>query len=495
MLPIKQFYLSAKSKLSEDFPALTDKQQTKIIDRYISAVTDEVNSSLRKFASDNGCYTVNLKKIQVASRSTINKKQQYVHSWFENNCPLFAVVYKGNGIHKKLTEIKMYYDIKIKIDLLYIDAVNDKIDDIREAIKFLYTKEHFSVFEEGDETKFDLVPINMKTLKKYIEASEKTKHNYNVNVIDNRIREAKRIYIIAKCFEGNLIQIIKESEFGRKYYVGPNLQSIHKDIRHAALGDCIEYDIENSVYAWRYTEAKRIAQEYSIDIKLPHTLDYLDRKAYWRETLAEHTFQNTALSPEKKISIIKQVFTAISFGARGTQKSVFWIDGNNAKTYAVNELIKNQNDRQNFFTHPFVKEFLIEQKQISDIIYTYYTELNDFSNCEFLKVKGNLSRNKIMSYLYQQQERHLLDTVTSHFEKDNLLLTVHDAFYIKKPDTQAIHNAKFDLKQYNQELNLEKSVPNSKWGAIDMTDEMAHKHMIAQQEALAMGYENRYNKV
>ncbi len=64
------------------------------------------------------------------------------------------------------------------------------------------------------------------------------------NKINTKISKAIRIYRTAELCNGQLIQIINKSNFGRVYYKGVNLQSVDKEIRVIALGDCIEYGID-----------------------------------------------------------------------------------------------------------------------------------------------------------------------------------------------------------------------------------------------------------
>ena len=500
MKPITTFKDHAHRLLTRDYPKLTDKQRTKVIDRYIKAVTTEINQKLCRFMLDDGRYIVSTKKINLDSRSTVNGKQIYMHNWFMNNCPLIQIVNLGSNLKSKYTEVKMNYNLEIMIDAIYADLLNkpNLTDDERiEVAKQLYTPEFYDIIKQANE-EVDYTPVDLDSLQAYIDyiAVEMTKTSKysadGIETLDRRIKEAKRMHSIARAFNGNLPQIINESDFGRKYYKGPNLQSVSKEVRHAALGKCIEYDIENSVYAWRYTETMRIGNEAGTDIHLPNTLNYLERKKEIREEIAQHTFAGSKHTLESAVKIIKQAFTAISFGARGSTSAAVWYSNGEKHTQAISAIIYSQVHRKLFLEHPFVSAFIKEQKVISDIIFECYSKQPEIKQVSCIQTEaGKLSKTKTLAYLYQQQERILLDAAVQQLKADNVLLTVHDAFYIKYADAEGIKSAKYELKEYNKELDLERIAHAANRSTVQTQadiDIAAHHNRIQQQENKARNY-------
>jgi len=462
MKDINEYKLRATNALYKSYPQLTNKEASKIVDRYVNAVLFEINDRLRSFTYSGNTFFVSTQKINQKSRCTINGCQLYMHGWFMQNCPLFAVISVGSNLTKKLSEIRMMYKAELALELIYNDIVSGKEVDKKEVLETTYNKEQYEMLvnneisDTSSESNVVITPINMKSLGAYIKNTYDIlgSSKYNKGKLKEMLHQAFRIYDAAYVFEGNLIQFIKRSEFGRIYYTGANLQSCSKEVRHAALGNCIEYDIENSVYAWRYTEAKRIAQELNEKIKLPCTLDYLSRKSVLRKQIAKETILNISKYDSVNIKLIKRAFTAISFGAKGTAQAVRWYANGKSQTQALNDIIMNKEDRKRFLTHPFVSEFIGEQKTISSIIYEYHKQVLESIN--EVKVNDKLNKAKALAYLYQQQERRLLESAIKHFNKSNVLLEVHDAFYIRNEQNEALLNAKQCLQEYNVELKLSK---------------------------------------
>jgi len=499
MNQITAFTNHAQRLLIRDYPELTEKHRTKIIARYIKAVTTEINSKLCQFMLDNDHYIVSTYTINQHSRSTINGKQVCMHKWFTDNCPLMQIVNLGSNIKKQYTEIKMTYHLEIMIDAIYAELLtkSDLTDDERnEYAAQLYTPEFYSIIG-NDTNEVAYTPIDVDSLHAYIIyiSNQITQVQYaskGINTLKRRLKEAKRIYSIARVFNGQLPLIINNSEFGRKYYRGPNLQSVSKSVRHAALGRCIEYDIENSVYAWRYTETMRISTDAGVEIALPATLTYLERKSAIREEIALHTFEDSQHSTESAVKIIKEAFTAIGFGAQGSTKTAVWYINGEKKTQSLNAIIYSPKHRKLFLEHPFVLQFIEEQKVISSIIFEFHSKDAKLTKMKCLQTEaGKLSKPKTLAYFYQQQERVLLDTAVQQLDAGNILLTVHDAFYIKNADAEGIKAAKHELKQYNKELDLGKVTHTANQVTMQPQadiDKASHLHRITQEKRNAKEY-------
>ena len=469
MREIQDFTNKAMFALGSSFN-ISDTQKLKIINRYIKAVADEINSKETKFYRDSLNHLVSLMNISNKSKATINKERQYMHQWFMDHCPLFKIVELGSNIDKKFTEISMYYQINTIVDLMYQSVTLDDPVKLEDAINTLYGDELAEIIYRGEEELYDIVPIDVKSIKAFIDTTNtyidtNKKMFRNTEKLERRVREAKRIYTLASVCNGHLIQIINKSEFGRRFYKGPNLQSVHKDVRHAALGNCIEYDINNSVYAWRLTEAKRIAKEHDIKTLFPATMDYMDRKDAIRSDLANKVFKTSNLTVPFKVKLIKRVFTAIGFGAQGSSGPAFWDVDGDRKTYAINNIIRNPDDRNIFFKDGFVKEFMEEQQLISKVIFAKYKD--DYVNVNAIRNEsGRMSEAKLLAYLYQHVETSIIDDALSHIPKNNILLRCHDAFYVSHISAKDIAEVRYKLKSHIKEITVDKTVI-SEWVRVD----------------------------
>jgi hypothetical protein len=137
------------------------------------------------------------------------------------------------------------------------------------------------------------------------------------------LRQARIILAIASVFNGHYLQRKKPSEFGRLYYEGVSVQNIKKELRRAMLGDCWEYDIRSSVVAWKMGWSKQYvySPEQGEDLRkvFSATLGFLEDKADFMATVRHFTFDESSPVPKDlQPKLLKQAFTAISFGARVT---------------------------------------------------------------------------------------------------------------------------------------------------------------------------------
>ena len=399
MKTIDDYREKAIKALKVSFPHIKAHKHEQRIDKYIAIAKKEI---LRYWLDipllGNFAYVSAFKIRRNAGRYQLvkgSKAQTYISKWLDKNCALYIECEKGSNLSGNLTEIKLNYDLGIAAEVVYATISDDVVisDAEREDMLMMLYGAGFDALLNytDDDTIADVTEINTRSLKAYIDKTQYTynnnKHNYS-DKLTTRIKQAKRIYAIAKLLDGKLVQIISESDFGRKYYKGPNLQSVHKDVRHAALGDCIEFDIANSVYAWRYNLVKDIDPSTCYAA----TLDYLEFKKCYRKDLAEVVFGDVKeMSKEAKIKIIKQAFTAISFGARGTVETVGWHINGKAKTLAINEIITSPAKRELFLKHTFVNAFIKEQELISKIIFD--AEKDELKQKIYFKDKKRIKRN------------------------------------------------------------------------------------------------------
>ena len=155
---------------------------------------------------------------------------------------------------------------------------------------------------------FDEVPIDMSSLNTYMENLKS--HLDPTKLIENEhYKNAMRIKLLAEASGGVLLQVIKESDFGRKYYAGPSLMNIPSTVRTAALGRCYEYDLENSVFSFKLSKIaeacigelgiKQSDSNYNNRIAVikdmikevyPLTSDYLRNKSIIRTQITQRIF-------------------------------------------------------------------------------------------------------------------------------------------------------------------------------------------------------------
>lgn len=341
----------------------------------------------------------------------------YWWDWFHQNYPMIKIVKKGNSIQG----VSSMAEIDIPLDILL--AGGNSADFVR-AI--------YSQFEQDAEV--HTVKINLRNLNNYIRATA-AENNPN-KTIQNNLKTARQIYTIAKELGGVLPQVVNRSSFGRTYYRGPNLQNVHKMVREAALGPCYNIDINSSVFNWKYSVVP-FQQE------LTYTRELITDKTRVRKTLALQVFGNTN---DWAVDLIKQTLTAISFGAKSENSSCWYKDANGSWTQgAISEIIKSKEKRDELFADPWMIEFLKEQTRINDYI---YNDLVEAINQGLIKEKylddlrterGRISRNKLISWAYQQSEQQVMQKLLNSKYASELLLQVHDGVYFAtKPDMPSL---------------------------------------------------------
>jgi hypothetical protein len=261
-------------------------------------------------------------------------------------------------------------------------------------------------------------------------------------------------------------------------------------VRHAALGTCYEYDLNASVFAWKLDTAHR---HLGIPLsQLSYTMEYIDNKDKIRERLARSLPIQAGF--DTKLKLVKEVMTAVGFGARISTKNACWYDASGQLVFtAMSKIVKSPEAREALFNDPWMRAFANEQVAISKAIFDDikpHVQDKKF----LLNDNGNLSQNKVCAYLYQTQERaYIEDLVADARQQDSLLLVVHDGFYTKVP--QKLARLKEILKQHNPEANVSKEDIN---GYTFDPNILEHKNFIIEEERRAamitgQGYQPRFS--
>jgi hypothetical protein len=386
-------------------------------------------------------------------------------TWFHQHFPIVRVLRKGTP--GTLTMTELLYDIEL----------GSMSQTPQEAYATMY-----GLQLSLSDVDIDWVNIDMRSLSAFISANAEalrtsTKTNHQQALKRNGIW-ARSILLCAEYFHSQgqgyrIAQIANESNFGRRYYRSLNLQSAPKIVRHAALGSCYQYDLNASVFAWRYNFVKFIDSK----ISMPYTLEYIDEKDQRRRQLA--LALDIPVSFNIKLEIIKELITAIGFGSRPGNNGVRWQDQSGAWQYpSINKIIKSPEARDNLLAHPWLAGFILEQKMISKVIFDNIKEL--VRDKEFLaNERGNLSVNATLAYAYQTEERNCIDMLSEQARLDGtFLLAVHDAFYTSRP--VKLVELKEQLVAFNPYATISKEHHNS-YG-YDHEEQQHEKRMLEEEK-------------
>lgn len=321
-------------------------------------------------------------------------------------------------------------------------------------------------FTGTDLTQLPVIPINRTSLDNYIKTQtnnldDPSKDKALLTHIRDCIAQARQIASLAD--EAHAQGVAKDllpytestSDFGRTYHKGTNLISTPSAVRHAALGDCWELDLENAVLAYKLGMLEKVYEKNAALLQASrHSRDYLLDKAFIRKQLARRITAACHELPGLRYKRhwttlheknVKQALTAIMFGAGSTSKS--WVDQTGRrKSTALKYIFREQVLVDVFLESPihdhhrqdkFVTGLIKEQKFINDaVIEANQKMINrlepDFP--EFFKTlktrSGTWNKKILVAFLYQHAEQELMDEVCK-FLGNKVLLRVHDAVYIR----------------------------------------------------------------
>lgn len=438
---------------------ITTQQAARWVDRYLSATRDIFGEALLIATADqyeSGLLPIDLERYNRLTRTKYKKQSIKLLSEFD----LHTIISVGNNLKGKRTMATTELDYN---DLsLFGNTPQETFNNI------------YSQLDPNSE--YDPAPIDQVSLANYIDDCEKrlaaTQPGRYRDSIQRQMVRAMLINEVAQATGGFLPQIASESEYGRRYYTGLNLQNTKKILRNAALGKHWSVDVSNSVYQWKYNLVKNIDREF----KMPHTLDYLDRKHKIRQTVAQAVYGN---SDERSVNSIKECLTAIGFGAMlkesGYQTSVYRILGDE--------------DRYTLFAeNEFIKNFYQEQEAANQLVFNSVKKIWPKEKREAVSDRRGLNRNKVMSMLYQTHERMLLDGLYARMPELDIMLKIHDGFAVRTLTNQQRINIKmfFAENQVECEIEEHQAYQPNRWHIA--ADERAHAQHIQQEELEARGY-------
>jgi hypothetical protein len=389
--------------------------------KYLKACAKQ--ALMDNFSSDAGSgYYINATVIDASLGSIIcDKKRYYVWSTFQQfKERVFDIISSGDNLRGKLTMATSQYSLE---DIIMASGTCE------ELWHHVYGPLLTSNAVEGVD--YDLVPVDLKSLGNYIKHNL-SKQDSGVSLsyseaLRRNLKHAQKIYMLAEAGDGLLMQVIKNSVFGRKYYIGPNLQNVPKEVRHAALGKCVEYDIQCSVFAWKLDAYHDCARVRGERVSASYTLEYIDSKTAMRKRLAKVVF---GTDDDWAVNIIKEFITAIGFGAR--KNAVGYVEDGVYHRTALNEIITSREKLETALNDPWVDNFINEQA----VMNKYILETDGIGEAlkqvpELVDRRGALKSNAAIAYLYQQSERRVLNDMLTVCDGREVLLTVHDCFYVR----------------------------------------------------------------
>ena len=481
--------ISVPNEFLEKFPKLSIEKANKYYNRYLMSIRQPLIKSLA-FTNDK---IVSFPKNQAKRKCGsfyVKKVRYYIWDEFYDILPFFTGHKPADPQNKKLTQVYLMNE----------RLINQLIDtcDTHELVNAFYGN-------LDTDTVDNLVPIkiDMDSLQAFIDHTtyelENVKNETHLDKLCRNLRCAKYIKIISTFFydaynEYVLPQIPSPSEYGRMYYKGISLHSVSKEVRAAALGDHYVYDLNAAVYAIRLYLVSDLLEEKNISSfgKFTYTKEYLDHKSTIRNELAKHI-----QAYPNGLKLVKEAITAIGFGAR-ISGGAYKIE-NKTIFPAINEIIKNPADRNRFLNDPWVKNFVAEQHQMTKFIVDEYLKKPDFvKRIEHVKniknQNGIFRRTQVMSYLFQQAETMIMNSITDNID---YMFCLHDSIITKKPiPNQKLLDIKHLLSTTFKHFTLSNELVEG-WKSFSVLEDIVqHQMRIEQEEKLAksLGYNTEKQK-
>ena len=443
--------------LSAAFPTPPNAAQ-RALDKYVTTLRNLTMASLSRGQST---FEVKLNLLSLSLHDLANKggqigpKKVRVHAWLrDNNLALIQQVEVGSNLTGLVSQVK--FTGLVTLDWHEPEAVNDSICvdgvDIDRALLKQNASRNAELFRtilydyddavrEGTvQMEFDTVDIDTVSLGNYIQWLRDESTQFSDEKRNHQLFQARIILAIAQHKNGKYPQRKQPSEFGRTYYRGTSVQNVHKQLRRAMLGHSWEYDIRSSVVAWKMGFAKDWVESYCPNLTVEHcfvnSLSYLEQKKTFLNHVRLRVFgKDCDHAEEFQLKLLKQAFTALSFGAQLAQAS--W---QNRKgqwvTTAIAEILKIKEERERFIADADVRGFIAEQSELDDYLFdgvkAGYSKL---LNCSCVQTaSGQPSKAKVIAYLYQHGETKVMNVVRDAMAEFNktVLGNIHDAIIIRE---------------------------------------------------------------
>lgn len=320
--------------------------------------------------------------------------------------------------------------------------------------------------------------------------------------------QAQQVLLIAELTGGFFPQIIKESSYGRRYYTGQSLQSMNSNVRSAALGNHFQYDLNAAVYAIKFFLCSHMS-----DKKFTYTGEYIEGGAKFKDSIrrriADTVFCPDFSPADWQVDVIKKVITAIGFGAtmntkgyfddNGTWQSTSIADLLSYKSKTTDRMVLAKDKYERLLQDPWLKEFMREQKEMTDIITKWYIDneqVNKQDHSFLVDGRNSFNKNRLMAYIFQTFERGIMDKTEDFItsEGNQVLLRVHDAIYTKKRvDLAELHLMLSEAftpgaGNYLGTKLISFSQEEAKRFEYFINEDAEHKQFIKEQEELAKGY-------
>jgi len=458
-----------RQALTTRHPTLKPKQVAKAVDKYVAEVIGELAQQLSMGNIEEG--EIDFPSDQVRARCgriDIDKKTHYVLSIMHEHpsTSLVHVTYEGNNIKHEVS--KVIFNPRYKKDVLEALQRESLIQELSPT--YLDELEAKTNWESR---------VDVKSLESYIKATRAAlaqpgHHENYIETLTTNLLIANTLLSRVRVVDGKtvLLEYWEDTDCGRIYGHGLSLQRVPRQVRNAALGPCHKYDFKASSYALMTS----LALQIDPTLKVAALRDYIKYRSIIRRRIAAEV----GISEEW----MKEIFTAIGFGAKTTDNPYSYVRGKlGADKYNILMMNDEFADIANRFEA--VTETIAQHSKGDDF---YFMGLTYYQIDPKRKVKRNKAQR--LAWIYQRMESVALRKFVELARVKPLLMT-HDCVYFKHKLPQPLEtDIRCQLNTMFKELNFEhQEVVPIRYNDPRIDAEIAaHKRLIAEDTQFAQNY-------
>jgi hypothetical protein len=433
MINIQLLDVTVLEKFERAFPG--EGRARRALGNYLEALAAEIEVGLQQgYVGNLKFFRIRLTKLTHRGPKIGNQRKGAavsVHKWLQDNSvPLIAIIEKGTNLSRSYSMVQATKRIRITEQPGQIRSVTLSMLDPGKA--------------RGRADRVYLAPemlsVDMARLKNYVEGMVADPRDDYAHKV--RLRSARLILQQATTHGGTIPMRPFRSKFGRIYYEGESVQSVHKGLRWAMLGDCWEYDLRSAAAAWKFGFARDYLKSINCDGEpsdvFPSLFYHLEDKPLWMEQAASQVFGN---SSKTTLATLKRGLQAVGFGAR-LHAGAYMLrkhDGQYKKQEtALLSVFGTKQAVGRFLGSSLVDAYVKEHRILDAYIFNDASSKDpDLLKLEYLKTKkGRLSRNKVLAYLFQHMEAEVMDrvcAVISECSDGNVVAKIHDCVITREP--------------------------------------------------------------
>jgi hypothetical protein len=488
-------------------PKLYDRCVNRYVDGVLLAIRDAWATNTDTKCTVKGAFALSQRKLADEIRKVfVHEKQRSIYYMMQEHesTSLLTEIHKGFsfGNNSMLSVVKLN---DLYRDMILTELLNLKVEANIDALEDIERNANYTV------------NVNTASLRSYIAKTQQTiaetdkGQHYSEKLRKNLAAAQRLLAMVHVADDSNATAYLRErweqADTGRLYGQGYSLQCMTQEVRHAALGVCHKYDFKACAFALM----AGLAHSINPTLKLGATLDYITNRAKIRERIAKQTGISVAL--------VKEIFTALGFGAELKNNTHNAIRGALAKAARMQHDSEDRLDREVYNNLGAVEFARLVGNQVFGFIYEELQQINatilqHFDGDDF-EIGGNTynathpktgkkrnSRQKL-AFIYQAMESSAM-LQFAELTGQEVLLTTHDCIYLKrKLSSEQVKDITLQLQETFMYLRFEheeiwpittKAHYDSRF-TDEIEGERKHRLLIAQQEQVAKAYVSPNNFV